>query len=101
MRMQELEEAVAELETEKRKLQMENNSLKTKFGNLSQENVILKEKLGQKEGDCESPQSEKCDPPESAVLNRPQQQEQGRTLCLAASQYLAFILTMRSVYTYI
>jgi len=91
MRMTELEEAVAALEAENKRLQSENDSLKHKTRSLSQENSLMKEKLGL---NCDGTQSERCDPPESAALNFPLQQEKGHTLRLAAPQYLAFFLTM-------
>ena len=89
--MQELEEAVAVLEMENQRLQMENTVLKKQTGSLSEENTLLREKLELETTCCASTQSERCDPPESAVLN-PQQQEQGPILSLAASQLLIYML---------
>ena len=99
MRMQELEEAVAALEAENQRLQMENNALKEQTGSLSKENTLLREKLGT--ANCESTQPERCNPPESAALNPPLQQEKGSILSLAASQLLIYMLltVMRLVKT--
>jgi X box-binding protein 1 len=109
-KMSELEDALAVMEAENRKLQAENDLLKRSTNTLSRENVQLKERLQApaikvvtvpKEKQqvvkaevsaqsCGVVVTEKLSEPESAVLSGPQQQELARTiLSLATTQYLS------------
>lgn len=94
-RMQELEEAVSALETENKRLQNENNKLKLKTGALSQENLVLRDQLGNTiVTSCEGAQSDKDGSLKSAALRSPLPQEKIHLVYQAASQYLAFLLTL-------
>jgi X box-binding protein 1 len=108
-KMSELEDALAAMEAENRKLQAENDLLKRSTSTLSRENVQLKERLQaplvkvvavprekQQVMQAETAQpcgivvTEKLSEPESAVLSGPQQQELARTIfSLATTQYLS------------
>lgn len=94
--MTDLEFRVAELEAENRRLQKENNSLKTKSGRLSEENQELKQRLGQVDS-SHVPTKKELESPESAVLNVPLQQEQIQALSHWVTYCLSFMLTMRWV----
>jgi len=73
-RMDELEVLLAQVEADNKRLQAENDALRRRTGKLSAENSQLKEKLG---GVGEM--AVVSESPESAVLKRPQQQEQIQT----------------------
>lgn len=96
-RMVELEEMLAEIEAENRRLQFENDVLRQKTGNLSTENSQLKSQLGIKcEMDVVEVQMTVPVSPESAALNPPPQQEQTPTPYLnQMTAFLTLILTTR------
>jgi X box-binding protein 1 len=115
-KMSELEEALALMEAENKKLQAENDLLKRSTCTLSRENVQLKERLQSpavKAAPTELKQvvkvetaphpsgvviTEKLSEPESAVLLGPQQQELARTiLSLMTTQYLSVALLIVSL----
>jgi X box-binding protein 1 len=104
-RMCELEEALAIMEAENRKLQAENTSLKVSTNSLSRENHELKQRLDTPvilEEESEEPSVDgeisaaavvvatgKLPEPESAALSCPQQKDQARAiLSLATTYYL-------------
>lgn len=95
LHMTELEQVVADLEAENKRLQRENSSLRNVTGNLSKENSNLKEKLGlsASEGGV-STEAESVS--ESAVLCTPLQKETARTLFLWITHLMMLFLTSRT-----
>lgn len=97
-RMVELEEALAQMEAENKRLQTENLTLKQQTGVLAQENVSLRAKLdnsGENEAKPVVASSVgKHGSPGSAVSNLPLQQERIRALYKAATQCLALLLCL-------
>ncbi len=93
--MTELEEALAKMEAENKKLQDENRKLKSHSGVLVRENESLRDRLGVKEEPmCEDGSVEKLGSPGSAVSYPPQQQETTLALYKAASHSLSFLLML-------
>lgn len=97
-RMVELEEALAKMEAENKKLQCENLSLKQQTGVLAEENVNLRSRLAI---DNETqPKSAvvrsvgELGSPGSAASSLPLQQERIRALYKAATQYLTLLLCL-------
>ena len=91
--MDELEEVVTKLAQENQRLQMENQDLKDKSGNLAKENDTLKEKLGILTS-CAEP-NKVTESRESAVLFVPPQREQAQKLCSGSVQAARLLLACR------
>lgn len=90
-KMTDLETAVAQLEAENRRLQMENLSLKQKTGKLAEENTELKERLGMP---ADVAQVKREPESESAVLTDPLQQGQALASFRQATHLTSFLLTL-------
>lgn len=92
-KMSELEEVVAELEAENKKLAEENAKLLKRTGALATENMTLRDRLGQQ------PLVKKEHAPcESAVLNVPLPQEQVFALSQLMAHCRAILLTLSLTY---
>jgi len=88
--MQELEEQVALLQEENRKLAAENQTLKCKSGSLQQQNESLRSKLS-----CLSCSSDEVEVGRSAVSTDLPQQGQTLPVPCLTSNYAAQMLTLR------
>jgi len=91
-RMTELEEQLAELVAENRRLQNENNSLRLKTGELASENNNLKERLGMPQ--CEVQVKSEPRSLESAALADPLQQGQTLAIWRLTAHLASLLLTL-------
>ncbi len=97
-RMETLEEQLARVEAENKRLIKENQQLMFRTSALSSENSQLREKLGCKPSRGVAVKKEIGSPVESAALNNVSpQQEQIRTLCQLTTTCMAYLMATRYV----